>query len=483
MAKASKEILLVTNYVNDYLAGKKPAKPMVTDKSVQALLVGIDTLVLQGSRMADSSKQVLDAVSTLSTFDVKLAHMSTGLMNASGLLSDLSESNLAVVEETTATISQVNDNIDATTDTLQALAEQSEDLAEKNNESRDVLQEVEELKETVLNNSQNLKTNMQELAEMVRGIEDIVESVQKIANQTNLLSLNASIEAARAGEQGRGFAVVADQVRILADDTKAQLENMKEFVVKIYEATQHGTDAMERSLGSIDEMSVKIDMVSQTVGTNIDMLKEVTDSVGDISDRMQNIRNATSEVNKAMEQCSQDAEKLTQMTKVISEDARESVSYAKTVENIDNSLTDTVGNMYKGIDDGIAMIPNADLRDVIAKSKNAHMAWIDNLTAMVENMKIDALQVKHRKCMFGHFYYAIKVRHTSLLDTWKSIADVHKEFHLQGRKAVEAIEADNSDAARKALQTAINLSDKLMGILDELDSKVQKLETDGEIAV
>ena len=85
--------------------------------------------------------------------------------------------------------------------------------------------------------------------------------------------------------------------------------------------------------------------------------------------------------------------------------------------------------------------------------------------------------------MFGHFYYAIKVRHSSLLDTWKAIADVHKEFHLQGRKAIEAIEAENSDAARKALQTAINLSDKLMNILDELDSKVQKLEDNGEVAV
>ena len=483
MAKASKEILVVKEYINEYLAGKKPAKPMVADKGMQELLMSIDTLVSQGNRMADSSKQVLEAVSTLSTFDVKLSHMSTGLMNVSGLLSDLSESNLAVVEETTATISQVNDNIDATTDTLQELANHSENLAEKNNESRDVLQEVEELKETVLNNSQNLKVNMQELAAMVRGIEDIVESVQKIANQTNLLSLNASIEAARAGEQGRGFAVVADQVRILADDTKAQLENMKEFVVKIYEATQHGTDAMERSLNSIDEMSVKIDMVSQTVGSNIDMLKEVTDSVGDISDRMQNIRNATSEVNKAMEQCSHDAEQLTQMTKNISQDAKESVTYAKTVETIDNSLTDTVTYMYKGLDEGIAMIPNADLRDVISKAKTAHMTWIETMTTMVENMKVEAIQLKHRKCMFGHFYYAIKVRHSSLLDTWKTIADVHKEFHLQGRKAIEAIETDNSDAARKALQTAINLSDKLMNILDELDSKVQKIEENGEVAV
>ena len=89
MAKASKEILVVKEYINEYLAGKKPAKPMVADKGMQELLMSIDTLVSHGNRMADSSKQVLEAVSALSTFDVKLSHMSTGLMNVSGRLSDL----------------------------------------------------------------------------------------------------------------------------------------------------------------------------------------------------------------------------------------------------------------------------------------------------------------------------------------------------------------------------------------------------------
>ena len=42
MAKASKEIILVTEYINEYLAGKKPAKPMVADKGVQQLLMNID---------------------------------------------------------------------------------------------------------------------------------------------------------------------------------------------------------------------------------------------------------------------------------------------------------------------------------------------------------------------------------------------------------------------------------------------------------
>lgn len=482
MAK-SKELELVTEYVNQYLTGKKVVKPILKDKSVQKLLVSIDMLVAQGDRMSESSRQVLDAVGTISSFDVKLAHMSTELMKFSGSLSDLSESNLAVVEETTATISQVNDNIDVTTDTLEELSEHSKNLAVKNNDSRDVLQEVEELKESVLRDAQNLKENMEELAKLVSGIEDIVESVEQIAKQTNLLSLNASIEAARAGEQGRGFAVVADEVRNLADGTKAQLEDMRQFVAKIYEASQNGNQGMDRTLTSINEMSVKIDNVSQTVGENIGMLKEVTDTVADINGRMQNIRRATAEVNKAMDQCSTDAEQLTHMTKAISSDAKESVDYAKTIQHIDDELTETVVYMYKGIDEGISMIDNSHLRDVVEKAKEAHMVWIEELSEMVNNMELRAIQTNGKKCVFGHFYYVVKLKHPDIVADYKAIGDLHLKFHEQGKKAVEAIEAHNEQGARDALQAAIDISDKLMVMLDDMEAKVAKIEAAGESAV
>lgn len=483
MAKCSKEAVLLTDYVYQYLSGKKPAKPMLTDKSMQQLLVAVDMLVAQDGRLTEASKQVLDAVSSISSFDVKLAHMSTQLMNFSGSLSDLSESNLAVVEETTATISQVNDNIDATTDTLEGLAGHSNNLAAKNNQSRDVLQEVETLKENVLSDAQALKKNMEELAGLVRGIEDIVESVQQIATQTNLLSLNASIEAARAGEQGRGFAVVADEVRNLADGTKVQLEDMRQFVSKIYEASQNGNQGMDRTLHSINQMSEKIDNVSKTVGENIGMLKEVTETVADINGRMQNIRQATVEVNKAMEQCSSDAEQLTHMTKAISVDAKESVTYAKTISNIDDGLTDTITYMYKGLDQGIAMIDNNHLHEVIGKAKEAHIAWIENLSEMVNNMELSAIQTNPKKCVFGHFYYIIRLKHPEVAAEWKSIENIHSEFHSQGQKAIAAIEKHDETTARNALQSAVGYSDKLMLVLDGVEAKLKQLDAKNESAV
>ena len=76
------------------------------------------------------------------------------------------------------------------------------------------------------------------LQKSVSDIRDCMKGITDIANQTNLLSLNASIEAARAGEAGRGFAIVADQVRILSDEIKKLTANIAESVNNVEQDTQ-----------------------------------------------------------------------------------------------------------------------------------------------------------------------------------------------------------------------------------------------------
>ena len=291
MAK-SNDILFLQKYVEASMRNEKKEKPILKTEQAVKLLDQIDK-ALQYQRMAvREAKEIMSISSKISGFDVDMSHMANYLADFTGKLADLSQSNLSVVEETTSTMTQVMENVGYTSSRLKKLSEESATLTEKNNDGRRLLQEVEELKEGVVKDTTQMNEEILSLVGLVQEIEGIVDSVQGIASQTNLLALNASIEAARAGEQGKGFAVVATEVGKLAENTQQELNAMRDFVTKIYEASKIGQESTERTVSSTREMSGKIDAVFSTVGDNINMLQKVAEDVSAINDYMQMIQTA-----------------------------------------------------------------------------------------------------------------------------------------------------------------------------------------------
>ena len=102
---------------------------------------------------------------------------------------------------------------------------------------------------------ERMVTVVSNIAENSAKVRRIADSISRIANQTNMLSLNASIEAARAGEQGRGFAVVAEEVGKLAENTRGLAEDIAVQVHLASEEAGRGVATAREAAGSMGEIA------------------------------------------------------------------------------------------------------------------------------------------------------------------------------------------------------------------------------------
>ncbi|MFA9462822.1 MAG: methyl-accepting chemotaxis protein [Velocimicrobium sp.] len=473
------EMGCVVTYVENALNGVETPLP-TSSYDVHSKVIGqFDKLLKNEKRMSVAAKEILEIASTISNFDLGMTHISQQLMVFAEEMQGLSASNLAIVEETTATMTQVTETIDSTADTLENLVMDSKQLGDKNNESQNLLKEVTNLKENVIEDTTNMNVKIDQLVGLASEVGKVVESVQGIANQTNLLALNAAIEAARAGEHGRGFSVVAEEVRKLADDTKQNLDGMREFVDNIYLAAKEGKVSMERTHESTNQMSLKIDLVSGTVNSNIEMLQGLIASVNDIGTSMQGVKVAASEITQAMESSSMDAQRLSEMTQSIHEDAIESVEYARNISEIDDKLSSVVNELFKGLRDGKHAISNEEVQNVIRKAKQAHLGWLDKVEGMLRIMQVTPIQTNSNKCAFGHFYNALEVTHPNLEKEWKKIDVLHHEFHGMGDAIIEKINSNDHENAENLFAHTKEISKNLIELLDTIDKKIDRMTAEG----
>lgn len=479
MAKKD-EISHIQRYVKNRMKGEEGNKPAVKTTQAQELLEQVESTIDYQDMVKHEAKDILNISGQISAFNVDVSHMATNLSDVTDKLADISQTNLAVVEETTSTMTQVMDNVGYTSESLNRLSEESATLSEKNNESLQLLEEIERLKEGVMQNTQQMSTEIMNLMNLAQEIEGIVASVQGIANQTNLLALNAAIEAARAGEMGRGFAVVANEVGNLAENTQNELNTMKEFVQKVYEASRQAQKSTERAVESTQQMSGKIDTVFGAMGTNVDMLGRVTENVTAINEYMHKIQLATEDVNAAMEQCGRGAEEITDMSTAVGELTENTVAITNNIEKIDDSLTHSTHQLYQGIKMGIPMLNNKELIEKLRAIGKAHQAWGDKVTHMKDTMKVKPLQLDPTRCVMGHFCSAITVQHPKLAPTFEELKKIHAKYHEQGRYVINAIRKGDAQEADDYCKKAIELSKVIMSMLEEMIQVVETMTQQGE---
>lgn len=256
----------------------------------------------------DSMNEVGDAVNSIAESASMQASISG---KASDNIADMGER----IIQTSKEMSDMKMNAKAMQESEQRNAQTIHKLLESNKEVRELVEDI---------SVQTSRTN-----ESVNKIKAATEIIASIAEETSLLSLNASIEAARAGESGKGFAVVADQIQKLANMSNESSRQIDEIISKLMEDSNAAVDIMgkvaetiENQTNNMQETKVMTDDVMAKLSESIESMIVIEDSVTYLDNARQEIVKTVKELSDIAGNNAASTQEVSANTNMVSENFR-----------------------------------------------------------------------------------------------------------------------------------------------------------------
>ena len=125
--------------------------------------------------------------------------------------------------------------------------------------SAEIMQHLAESTDRTNQAIQKIGAQVYATNESAQKIQEAVEIISTIADQTSLLSLNASIEAAKAGEFGKGFAVVASEIQKLADESSQSAQIITDVIAALLTESDMTVKVMQEVETIISEQREKLE--------------------------------------------------------------------------------------------------------------------------------------------------------------------------------------------------------------------------------
>ena len=144
-----------------------------------------------------------------------------------------------------------------------ALDRMSEDMKKTGDKASAIMNELSTSNDHTMDAIERISTQITATNDSALKISEAIQIITGIAEETNLLSLNASIEAARAGEQGKGFAVVANQIQKLAEQSNESALKIAETVTALMEDSENTVVVMGEVKEIVDEQKDKLELTKK----------------------------------------------------------------------------------------------------------------------------------------------------------------------------------------------------------------------------
>lgn len=240
-----------------------------------------------------------------------------------------------MIEETTDEIDAMNENAKLIKQLGQTAIDTLKDLQTINQRTKESIDIIYEQTNTTNSSAQKIK--------------EATALITDIAEETNLLSLNASIEAARAGEQGRGFAVVAAQIQKLAEQSNESARQIEEIITSLLADSEKAVDTMEEVKDIMGQQNDNVMKTDEQVNQVLGQVDQAIEAIGrvavkteklneariNVTDTVQNLT-AVAQENAASTQ--QSAASVNQVSEIIQDIAESAKQLTDIAEKLDKDM-------------------------------------------------------------------------------------------------------------------------------------------------
>ena len=236
----------------------------------------------------------------------KMTHVSGTLSESAGTVSNNAQLLFDVTKNITDAVGYIDDGISQQSEDTESCLNQMSDLATKINVVQNNVSEIGNITSTTkaaVNDGMVIVTDLcshvndttnvtKEIIEEINvlnqdalSINEIIATIEDIAEETDLLSLNASIEAARAGEAGRGFAVVADNIRKFAERSNEAAGEIRKIVGALQSRMAHTIKTAGKASEIVAQQEASLD-------STINIFSQIRDHVATLASDLENINSS-----------------------------------------------------------------------------------------------------------------------------------------------------------------------------------------------
>lgn len=324
-----------------------------------------DKMLKRKDEIGDLSRVTVKLKDTLKGILKGISENSASLLEASRALGNAADTTNGTMNEVQNAVSQVvansteqsknsestsenmrimGEHITETSTEVDTLNQNAASMQKSSKKTADTLAQLCHINEEVERIIGEVKEQTDRTNASIQKINAAMEFITSIAEETNLLSLNASIEAARAGESGRGFAVVADQIKKLAEQSNQSGHEIEETTRELMEDSAREMEIMQRmqeiiteQSGSMQETRANVSEVLKEIEASMQSILQIRESTGRLAE-------SRGEVMEAVEQLSQIAHDNVDSTQQ---------TYTETQEVLDTfkQVYDSAGQLKKIADE------------------------------------------------------------------------------------------------------------------------------------